>query len=208
MKFLRVLFQGDSITDVGRNREESLRELSSLGFGYPGKVAGMLQIAHPEIEWEFIDRGISGDRVVDLYQRWKKDCLNLRPDVLSILIGINDTWHEYANHNGVEVPRYERIYRELLQWTKDTLPDIRLVLLEPFLLPAPDKLDWCDEVRQRQDIVRKLAKEFEATFISLQKPLDELSLKMDWQKISADGVHPTYAGHQFIANLWCDAVKF
>jgi len=136
-KQLRVLFQGDSITDAGRGRGEQEIANSSLGlgFGYPLLTSARLRVMYPDADIQCLNRGISGNRVVDLYARWKMDCLNLNPDILSILIGVNDTWHEFGNRNGVEVPRYEMVYRMLLQWTKDVLPETKIILIEPFVLP-------------------------------------------------------------------------
>ena len=205
-----ILFQGDSITDAGRAKDETATMAARLGVSYAGKIAGRLIIDHPEVDWTFHNFGISGNRVVDLYARWKRDAITLKPDVLSILIGINDTWHDHnegQRPNGVDVPRYEHVYRELLTWTKQELPKVQLVLMEPYLLPAEDKLFWMPEVKQRQKVVRKLAKEFKATFIPLQKPMDDFSKKYNWQILSADGVHPTLAGHQFIADEWLRLVK-
>ncbi len=205
-----ILFQGDSITDAGRERNEEAALIVRLGLSYAGKIAGRLIVDNPKVDWTFYNYGVSGDRIVDLYARWKRDALTLKPDIISILIGINDTWHEHnagRRPNGVEVPRYERIYRELLTWTKQELPKVQLVLMEPYLLPAEDKLFWMPEVKQRQKVVKKLAKEFNATFVPLQKPLEEQAKLCGWQVLAADGVHPTLAGHQFIADKWLEAVK-
>ena len=121
-----ILFQGDSITDAGRDRNEEGPMITRLGLSYAGKIAGRLLVDHPEVDWVFHNYGVSGNRVVDLYARWKGDALTLKPDIISILIGINDTWHEYCRTrpNGVSVEQYERVYRELLRWTKEELPNV------------------------------------------------------------------------------------
>ena len=131
-----ILFQGDSITDAGRSREPDLPPNTGLGSGYPLFVAGALLNELPGRGLRFLNRGVSGNRVVDLYARWKIDALNLEPDIISILIGVNDTWHEFGSRNGVEVPRYETVYRLLLSWTREVLPAVKLVLCEPFVLPT------------------------------------------------------------------------
>ena len=125
-----IVCQGDSVTDAGRNRDQT-EPNRGLGTGYPLLAAARMLAERPHDNLKFYNRGISGNRVVDLYARWKIDTLNYKPDLISILIGVNDTWHEYMRQNGVEVPRYERIYHELLEWTKAELPNVKLVLMEP-----------------------------------------------------------------------------
>ena len=126
-----ILFQGDSVTDCGRT--SSGDPDGNLGVGYPYFITARLWADRLGEEIETVNRGISGNRVVDLYARWKIDALNLNPDVLSILIGVNDTWHEFMYRNGVEVPRYAGFYRKLIDWTREKLPDCKLVLCEPFV---------------------------------------------------------------------------
>ena len=148
---ITILFQGDSITDCGRNVPGAAGYNShGLGPGYPLLIASRLYCDAPERDWNIINRGISGNRVVDLYARWKIDALNLRPDLISILIGVNDTWHEFNSANGVEVPRYERIYREILQWTRQELPNVRFALMDPFVCPdMPDRAKFVPDVAAR-----------------------------------------------------------
>ena len=202
-----ILFQGDSITDCGRSREENLPIGVGLGAGYPNLIAARLLASRTDIEWNIINRAISGNRVVDLYARWKIDALNLNPDLISIMIGVNDTWHEKARQNGVEVPRYARIYRELLQWTRDTLPNVKLVLMEPYVhvFGAVDQT-WVDEINQRRAAVRQLAADFNAIFIPSQAILDKALERAPQEHWTKDGVHPTLAGHQLFADEWLKAV--
>ncbi|MBR2364071.1 MAG: SGNH/GDSL hydrolase family protein [Lentisphaeria bacterium] len=204
----KILFQGDSITDVGRAREENLPLGIGMGTGYPQLVTARLITDSPERPWEINNKGISGNRVVDLYSRWKIDALNLKPELISILIGINDTWHEFNRQNGVEVPRYEKMYRELLTWTKEVLPEVKLVLMEPFCFcfgaVAPE---WLPEVEERRKVVKKLAEEFNAVFIPCQSILDKALEKAPREFWLRDGVHPTLAGHQLLADAWIEATK-
>lgn len=204
----KILFQGDSITDANRNRDEKMPTIA-LGGGYPHLIAGRLLVDHMEDNLEFINRGISGNRVVDLYARWKIDALNLNPDLISILIGVNDTWHEMANHNGVDVPRFEQIYRLLLEWTRKELPQVKLVLCEPFcMLNGPVTTRWQYEIKERSQVVQKLAKEFETIFVPLQTPLDEAAKRAgNTLRVLRDGVHPMLLGHQVIADKWLEATK-
>ena len=212
---MKILFQGDSVTDAGRTGCNT----ENLGRGYPLFVAGMLRSRYPDKGFDIVNRGIGGNRVVDLYQRWKIDALNLRPDVISILIGINDTWHE-AFGNGVEVDRFEMVYRALLQWTLKVLPDVRLVLCEPFMLTASqaaeghtpgknwapcDGWDWVPEMNQRRAIVKGLADEVGALFIPFQSILENALGRAPANHWLGDGVHPTPAGHALLAEEWISA---
>lgn len=197
------LLQGDSITDAGRNREND----AARGNGYPTLIAAELMYEHPG-EVCVINRGISGNRVVDLYARWKIDALNLKPDVISILIGVNDTWHEFGAHNGVEPERYAKVYRELLAWTKSALPDCKIVLCEPFVsVFSAVTEEWLPEINERRRIVKELADEFGALFIPFQSILDEAIAKSSPELILMDGVHPRLAGHQVMADAWVKAVR-
>lgn len=198
-----ILFQGDSITDCGR------MTCGGAGYpgegpgpGYPGLIASRLACDHPEKDYRVINRGISGNRIVDLYARWKIDALNLEPNLLSVLIGVNDTWHEFDCHNGVEVPRYERIFRELMEWTLSARPGIRIVLIEPFIGTAEEVLHMAPEVRQRAGIVRKIAADFKTDFLPAQEILDNACKRAPMNHWLVDGIHPAPAGHQLIADAW------
>lgn len=204
---MTILFQGDSVTDCGRKTSGGAGyETDDVGPGYPGLIKSRLSCDFPDRDLRFINRGISGNRIVDLYARWRCDALNLNPDILSILIGVNDSWHENVG-NGVEPPRAERIYRELLAWTREKLPNVRLVLLEPFVIPHNEMAQGlAPEVAIRGAYTRKLAEEFGATFIPLQTAFDAACKRAPGPHWSADGVHPTPAGHQIIADEWLKAV--
>ena len=202
---MKILFQGDSVTDAGRT--SGADPASSLGKGYPLFVSGYLGSRYPDKGFEVVNRGISGNRIVDLYGRWKADALNLRPDLISILVGVNDTWHERASQNGVEPERFERVYRELLAWTLKTLPEVKLVLCEPFMLPfgaAGD--DWVDEMKERDAIVRDLSLEFGALFVPFQHAIDDAAGRAEGSHWLLDGVHPTCSGHAILADAWLEAV--
>ncbi len=206
-KDCRILFQGDSITDAGRSRTTEDPN-NGLGIGYPFMVASRLLADYPEADCQIFNRGISGNRVVDLYARWKIDCLNMKPDVLSILIGVNDTWHEFGSKNGVEVPRYEMIYRMLLEWTKKELPETKIILIEPFVLPfSAVTEDWLDEINARRDVVKKLAQEFSCVLLPFQDILNENLKRAPQEYWLGDGVHPTTAGHQLLADSWIQYSK-
>ncbi|MBO5308503.1 MAG: SGNH/GDSL hydrolase family protein [Lentisphaeria bacterium] len=200
-----LLFQGDSITDCGRAANGGAGyPLNLWGPGYPGLIASQLMGDQPG-QWEIINRGISGNRVVDLYARWRIDALNLNPDIISILIGVNDTWHE-TRQNGVEVPRYDKFYRMLLDWTLEVLPDTKFILMEPFVLPfGAVEESWLAEIKERQEVVRKIAEDYKTVFVPLQQPLND-ALKLAPQEYwLVDGVHPQPAGHRLIQKEWLKA---
>jgi acyl-CoA thioesterase I len=194
----RLLFQGDSITDSGRVREGTeANGRPELGTGYVARIARQL----PTLE--VVNRGISGNRIVDLSARWKPDALHLRPDAISILIGVNDTWHGFKSGNGVEVPRYATIFRQLLEWTQASLPGVKLILCEPFVLPCGHVgPGWREEIDQRREIVKNLAIDFKAAFVPFQETFDEASANHPPEYWAEDGVHPTPAGHILMAECW------
>lgn len=199
-----LLFQGDSITDCGRTGAAD----NEWGSGYPRLIGSFLTGNFPETGWEVVNRGISGNRVVDLYARWKLDALNLAPDFISILIGINDTWHEKARQNGVEVPRYEQFYRMLLDWSIEALPEVRFILMEPFALCfGAVGEDWIPEVDARREAVRRIAADYRdrSVFVPLQQPLLDACRRAPQEHWLRDGVHPKPAGHQLIMNEWMKA---
>lgn len=205
---MRILFFGDSITDANRNRE-GVFSLGSYGLGFVRSVAGTLMCEAPD-QYEIINRGIGGNRVVDLYQRVKIDCWNLQPDVLNILIGVNDVWHEIAAKNGVEIDRFENVYRMMLKETKERLPDTKIILCEPFLLRGKvteEKYDEFLAVKEYAKVVKKLAGEFGCCFLSLQEKIDAFAAKYGVEACLSDGVHPAIGGAQLIADEWLSLFK-
>jgi lysophospholipase L1-like esterase len=202
-----LLFQGDSITDCLRDRTRSWpNDPAALGAGYVGRIAGDLLAQHPGAGVQIYNRGISGDRTVDLLGRWRRDALALQPDVVSILVGVNDTWHEHLTGNGISVARYAELYRMLLADTLQARPRVRLVLGEPFALPGGEFKDaWFDELRARGAVVRQLAQEFGATFVSYQGTFDAALKRFSAAELAADGVHPSALGHQLMAQTWREA---
>jgi lysophospholipase L1-like esterase len=199
-----ILFQGDSITDTGRNRDVSEPNVAAgLGLGYAHMVAARILAARPNDHLKFLNRGIGGNRVPDLAARWAPDCLDLEPDVVSILVGINDTWHGMDRARGVPLDEYERIYRELLVRTREVKPDVKYVLCEPFALHCGAVTEeWFPELNERREIVRHLASEFSGVFVPFQSVFDEAVEKAPPDYWAADGVHPTPAGHHLMAESW------
>lgn len=196
-----VLFQGDSITDWGRNREDG----ASLGVGYSLMAASRVGHLYPEKNITFLNRGIGGNRTIDLQERWDTDCLDLKPNVLSIMIGINDTWRRYDNNENTPVEQYEARYRDLLQRATDKL-DVKLIMMEPFVLPVPeDRKLWRTDLDPKIHVVRQLAREFGAVLVPLDGLFAEASTKADPAFWTPDGVHPSPAGHALIAEAWLKA---
>lgn len=199
----RILFQGDSITDAGRNMNSGSK--ASIGQGYAMLVSAAVGRNFPEA-YEFLNTGISGNRIVDIYQRIKCDFWNLKPDIYSMLIGVNDVLHEASYQNGVEADRFRNVYRMLLADTKQVLPNLKIILMEPFVLKGEaTEQNWGfirDEVAKRREIVREMAEEFQTGFVPLQQIFDTAINNTNSAYWVADGVHPTPAGHQLIAEEW------
>ncbi len=205
-----ILFQGDSITDGNRNKDEDDGN-HGLGHGYAFMVAGRLGLDYAEKNYKFLNRGISGNRIVDLFGRWKEHTINLQPDVLSILVGVNDIEREIVLKTGVSVEKYEKVYRFLLDETVRELPNIKLVLCEPFLLPVSKNSmyyeEWSSKLKSCSQTIKNLAKEYRAVFVPLQDMFFEACNKMPAGYWLWDGVHPTYAGHELIFRKWIETVK-
>ena len=199
---MTVLFQGDSITDCGRLEDE----YTEMGNGYANQIASDFTARYPHLNVKFINRGISGNRVCDLADRWTQDCIDLKPDVLSILIGINDVWRRFDSNDPTSVEDYERVYRDILLRVKNETK-AKLVLCEPFVLPVPqDRVDWRVDLDPKIQAVRKLAKEFNAIYIPLDGIFAAASTLKSCDTWAGDGVHPSQVGHALIANAWLDAV--
>ena len=198
-----VMFQGDSITDVGRNTDRG--SLASIGQGYALISSAYLSVKYPG-EFEFVNRGISGSRIVDLYAHLKGDGWNDNPAVLSILIGVNDVWHELDWNNGVNPRRFRNIYRMIMEDTLIESPNTKLLIMEPFVLKGTANEAKWDRfepmVYENAAIVKEVAAEFGQVFLQLQNVFDKACEKAPASYWLGDGVHPTPAGHQLIANEW------
>ena len=205
---MKILFLGDSITDMFRNREVD-EAIDSYGNSYVFIVKSKLSEVNPN-KYQIINKGNGGDRSVDLYARIKKDVWNYKPDVLSILVGINDIWHDVSHDNGVDIVRYERIYRMIIEDTLKELPNVKIILCEPFILNSAFRKDdyyKLVEAYEYAKIVRKLSSEYNLEFVELQKPFIEASSKYGIETYLYDGVHPNVAGATLIANEWLKTFK-
>ena len=198
-----VLFQGDSITDCGRDRGNP----DDLGRGYAFMIAALFSSIHPERNVRFLNRGIGGNTVEDLKARWQEDCIALKPTWLSILIGINDAARAFTQNKPMPAEVFESTYHSLLLEVKQKLGS-RLILLEPFVLPIPeDRMRWREDLDAKVHAVRRLAQEFGAILIPLDGLFAQAAARKDMAFWSPDGVHPSPAGHAMIARHWLKAVK-
>jgi len=204
-----VLFQGDSITDAGRDRSKTglPNNQPAMGGGYAWLAGAELLVDHPAANLLVYNRGVSGNKVFQLADRWQADCLDLSPALVSILIGVNDIWHKLnGNYNGT-VEIYERDYRALLERTRKALPKVKLVICEPFVLRcgAVNK-KWFPEFDTYRASARRVADSFHATFVPFQAMFDEAVKYAPPAHWAGDGVHPTSAGASLMAHTWLRAV--
>ena len=204
-----ILFQGDSITDAGRSKKQELpNSARSFGAGYANIIASWLLEAMAASELTIYNRGISGNKVYQLAERWDRDCLNLNPNVLSVLIGVNDYWHLRNGKYDGTPEIYENDYRALLSRTKEHNMDIKLVICQPFILTGTRAVDetWVEPFREYQEIALKMADEFGAIWVPFQEAFDraiEVAHPTYW---AFDGVHPSMAGAQLMAKTWLEAL--
>lgn len=205
----RILFQGDSITDCGRDRNS----FYATGNGYPVMVKGRLGTDRAG-EFEFINRGIGGNRVVDLYARIKMDFINLKPDYASIYIGVNDTWHEIGRENGVATAKFEKIYGMLIEEVQEACPGIKLMLIAPYVLEGTATCDteeipnrWSrfqTDVAEKAEAVKRLGTKYNLPVVELQPVFDEACKRAPASYWTFDGVHPTACGHELITRKWLE----
>lgn len=204
-----VLFQGDSITDAGRSRTKTAANADgALGNGYPLLIAAPLLHEAPTASWRFFNRGISGNRVPDLQERWQADTIALAPDILSVLIGVNDYWHAKDGNSSGTVADYEREFTTLLEGTRATLPSLRILVLEPFVLRTGFVDDsWFPEFDSRRAAALRVATRTRSTFISLQDRFTAAARGTGPEYWAADGVHPSPAGHALIAEALREEIR-
>lgn len=199
-----ILFQGDSITDAGRTGDQG-----EMGAGYAAMVHGMIAAKYPDRTYKFINRGNGGDRTVELLARWKKDCLDLKPDLLSLKIGVNDVWRLRGEWNGqkfVPFDEYEKNYRDLLQQAQQA--GIKhFALLSPSTIFNDQDEEISAHLRERAALVKKLAKEVGGIYVPILETQTHVLKHYPNMKWTGDGCHPTQAGHAILAQTWMDAVS-
>ena len=198
---MKVLFQGDSVTDCGRNDTKD-----GIGWGYVMVVKRLMAERYPQLKAEFINRGINGNRVKDLAARWDEDCIAIRPDIVSILIGINDTWRRFDSNDPTAVEDYKSVYHGILsRVTKETCA--KIIICEPFVLPEPeDRIAWREDLDPKIHAARELAREFGAAYIPLDGIFAAAAPQSSCRTLATDGVHPNQSGHELIAEAWLKAV--
>lgn len=199
-----VVFQGDSITDADRTEHPT----HGLGHGYAGMSVELLRTLHPDSGFTFINRGVSGDRISDLRARWHEDAVALAPDLLSVMIGVNDTWRRYTRGEITGIESYEDDYRDLLTRIRES-SGAQLLLIEPFLVPVTsEQWAWREDLDPRIHVVRRLAEEFGAALLSADGLLNQAARSAGSAAlIAGDGVHPTPFGHRVLARAWVELVS-
>jgi lysophospholipase L1-like esterase len=204
-----ILFQGDSITDGGRGKKADQSQM--LGQSYPMLIAAECSAHFPEQKLHFLNRGVSGNVLPDLAKRWQTDTLDLKPDVLSILIGVNDVWHNFNDKKEVPYEACEKIYDQLISDTTNALPNIKIVLCDPFILPGTaNKTNWNEwqpAVERMRGIVERLSKKYNLPVVHFQKMFDAAVKQAPAEYWIHDGVHPTFAGHQLMTDEWLKVVS-
>jgi lysophospholipase L1-like esterase len=204
-----ILFQGDSITDAGRQRNlgQEVNSFEAMGDGYAWLVAGQLLANARDDNLKFFNRGISGNKVYQLAERWQADCLDLRPDVVSILIGVNDVWHMLEGQHDGTLKKYETDYQALVARTKEALPQVKLIVCEPFVLNVGEVNDsWFPIFDAYRGAARRIADTAGAIFVPFQALFDRATMLMPPEHWGADGVHPTGYGSALMAHAWLRAV--
>lgn len=203
MEKMRILFQGDSITDAGRDK----RNYHDLGSGYPFYAARIIAESYPELDIEFINLGISGNRSGQLFDRLYPDAISLQPDIISILIGINDIWHRHNAHIMTSDSQFELNYRTILSEIREKT-SAKVMMISPFLLDAPANAHLRPDLEKIKPIVKRLADEFADVFIPLDEYFAEaLKTQPESCYYSVDGVHPNAKGAEFIGKIYADAIK-
>ena len=203
MKKIKILFQGDSITDAGRDRSD----IHNLGQGYPKYAAELLKEKYPDAEFEFVNLGISGNRTDQLFDRMYEDMILIQPDIVSILICVNDVWHRHSHKIETTDGQIAANYHAILERLKKQ-SNAKILLLAPFLLDNEEKESWRAELNTIIPIVRSLAGEYADAFVPLDKHFeDALKVQPSPAYYSGDGVHPNPHGAAFIANLYVEAIS-
>ncbi len=202
-----ILFQGDSITDAQRNKDMlNANKGEALGAGFVSQIANYLHQSKSSLE--LYNRGVSGDKACELNKRWQKDCIELKPDIVSILIGVNDYWHKRGKNPDASLEAYSKNYANILRKTMVALPNVQLIICEPFVLPNTAVVNdsWLAPFSQYRQIAQQLAQENNALWIPFQEVFDVAVQHAPAKYWLPDGVHPSQAGNDLLAETWLNAV--
>lgn len=206
---MKLLFFGDSLTDMHRNFDTSVDNFTSYGSGYVFDIAAQLMYEKPGF-YKVLNRGISGNKVTDLYDRYLTDVVNEKPDILTILIGVNDVWHEIYHHNGTPINVFESKYLEIIKDIKNKLPNTKIILMEPFFTHGEatnERFSEFEKVLDYAKIVKQIAEKTNSIFIPLQQDFDEKVNNGENPQILYDGVHTNPGGAHLIALKWLETFK-
>ena len=204
------MFQGDSITDAGRKKDnDQPNNSAALGSGYAFLAASGLLLKNAEKDLKIYNKGISGNKVFQLADRWDADCLAIKPDVLSILVGVNDYWHTLSGNYKGTIQTYRQDYGNLLDRTKQQLPDVQLIIGEPFAVTGVKAVNdkWFPAFNEYRAVAREIADKYQAAFIPYQAIFDKAQKSAPGAYWTKDGVHPSVAGAQLMAEAWLQCVK-
>ncbi len=199
MKKIKLLFQGDSITDAARDKNN----YHDLGKGYPKYAAEYLKNKFSNIDFEFIDLGINGNQTKDLVERLQNDIIDIKPDIVSILIGINDVWHHADDKSWIPNDIFEDRYRTVLKAIKEQT-NAKIMIMEPFLIPVEDKLFFREDLAPKIEIIRKLAREYADAYLPTDGLLQSSFICDEPTSYAADGIHPTAKGADYIGKLYAE----
>ena len=201
---MSILFQGDSVTDAGRRNDSR-----GLGTGYPRFVVDILKAKYPDYELKFVNRGISGNRSINLVERWQTDCIDLKPDIVTILIGVNDTWRNFDRDLYTSPDEYAANMEKLVSEAQNT--GAQVILIEPFIMrtghPAKNWYDWNADLNAKIVRLREVAIKYNTGYIPLMSLFSMETLTADPAKYTGDGVHPNTEGHRYIASRVIEAFE-
>ncbi len=190
---------GDSVTDADRDRLDD----QELGIGYVNEIAKQVSG-----RYEVINRGCSGDRIGDLARRWIADAIETEPSILSILIGVNDTWRRFDKNDPTSAEHFVDQYGQLLTQCR-TLTSTEIVLCEPFLIAvAPSMLEWRDDLLDKIEGIKHLVKEFDTNYVAFDEKFQELLMDHPMAILAEDGIHPTAIGHKYMADWWLGSTNY
>lgn len=213
---LKILFQGDSVTDCGRDRSFT-QPAAEFGYGYVNLIASKLLYEYPDVK--VYNRAVSGNRIVDMYSRWIEDMLNIDCDILSVLCGINDVGFGLRMNMGADTEKFKFVYDIMLKEAKEKNPDLKLVLCEPFLMKITENTPeagkdivenwelWSSTLLERRQVIKELADKYNGIFVPFAEKFEEALKKAPAQHWSADCIHVTNAGHELMARTWLEYVR-